>query len=257
MGSWNKDRSANVNTRWTISGDEFDVRANTGITGGTLWSVGFALALDTKDRMLIAGREIRRVDEIAQPRIEVKHNHALHKERAWTWTSIEFGFAQAINLKDYGQFDLNINCQIADNALPVQELFSTSGSLGILTDRGHFRTLGFREMGGDQSLSLFLEYRNMFPFSLPKVPVLGLHKWQPIAFAGISWSDMRNRTAELLSNSITSNGTYEFMQPTRTPFVEAGVGIGGILGFVRLDFAWRLNYHRENRNFMISLSLQR
>jgi hypothetical protein len=257
IGTWKVDHTARVNTRWSLLGDESDVRSNSSITDGTLWSTGLAFALDTRPRVLIAGKEHRVGDDMHLPSVCIKHNRARTDEYAWTWTSLDLRLNFELNLNDYGCLNMNIDGRYADNLIPVQELFSTSGSLGILTDRFRFKTLGFREIGGDQSVSAFFEYRHIMPFLLPSLPVLFMHKWQPIIFASATWSDMRKSTKELIAKSPSQYEGSEFMYAARSPFVEAGLGIAGIFGFIRLDFSWRLNHYRDKRNFMISLSMER
>jgi hypothetical protein len=111
----------------------------------------------------------------------------------------------------------------------------------FLSKRGGFKTMKPFEFMGDEAASVYLEH-NFYDLPTRLIGLdlssLDLH-WRIYGGAAVM-NDLRHGTL-----SVTG----------KTPFVEAGFGIGNIMNIIGLNASWRLT-HKAETNFYPSLVLQ-
>ena len=130
-------------------------------------------------------------------------------------------------------FPATLSVRVAGDAawgrLPRQRTFTLPTSHTTTFDPlGLFQAVGAREFTGDRSLALFLEQNfRSFPFALAGLPFLYRRSIDLVMFvhAGRTWvADPRIRA---------------FITVPDTWVAEAGIGLGRLFGFFRLDVARR------------------
>ncbi len=134
---------------------------------------------------------------------------------------------------------------LLSGALPAQNLFFFDARDAIIAPRDVFRTLSPFEFQGDKALTVQFE-QNFY--DLP-TRALGIH--MPIdlhwfGFANLAEASLSSATNAILPTPVQTLG--------RTPFTEAGFGIGNILNVLRFDATWRLTYKTAN-NFYVTGTL--
>ncbi len=237
--------NAKVNSEWSVFNRDESYRANPPINEGSILSVSGRLSLDTRDLLDNAG-EIMRIG---------RRNHVptfgagLHRidlaSGAW---DVKTYFGDLSGMFDFGipgVFSYGFTGEYADGALPTQMLFNLRGGIEFLTAGRGFRTLDFREFGGDSRVTARFTYSfRDWLFRWLRVPFLRDTGWELDFFANGGWTSMRDETARLQTVPVSE---------AKVPFWEAGFGIDGILTIFRVDMAWRLNHFRPGRNVFIGL----
>jgi len=108
-----------------------------------------------------------------------------------------------------------------------------------------FYTMDYNEYLGDKLY--YLHFENNFGKLLwGNVPVL--KSLNLITFVNLGRSELSNSNYNFIASKNFSI--------TDGIFTEAGFGIDRIFDFIRLNFAWRLNNYKDDRNFSLSLTLQ-
>ncbi len=111
----------------------------------------------------------------------------------------------------------------------------------FLSKRGGFKTMKPFEFMGDEAASVYLEH-NFYDLPTRLIGLdlssLDLH-WRIYGGAAVM-NDLRHGTLPVTG---------------KTPFVEAGFGIGNIMNIIGLNASWRLT-HKAETNFYPSLVLQ-
>ncbi|MFO7768621.1 MAG: DUF5686 family protein [bacterium] len=136
--------------------------------------------------------------------------------RVDTWTG-RFLFSPYLTVRAAGGW--------AAEDLPAQFWMGPEAALGIYGPLGSLRAAGLRELVGPRYWSVSAEHNfRHFPFLY-----LGL---RPLAERGLE---------VLLHGSAARAWNGGAWQPVRTPYCEAGIGIGRIWDILRLDLTRRLN----------------
>lgn len=133
-----------------------------------------------------------------------------------------------------------------DNNSMIQRRFHLPGSYGSFTNPRMFRTLRNDNYVGKYYLCFFLEnnFKNTL-FNLLSVPFFKQSKYDLYLFGNFGWM-----------NNIEWENSQGVESIKNIPFSEIGFGLGNILLFLRLDFAWRISHRtRNNFSFRITSSL--
>jgi hypothetical protein len=127
-----------------------------------------------------------------------------------------------------------------------QYYFHLAGAYGSFGNPILFRTISTDEFIGDRYLAVALEnnFKNTV-FTLLHLPYLKNSKLDLLLFTNLGWiKDTDNMFKDTHFNRILINNE---------PLTEAGVSIGNIFSFLRLDFTWRTNY-KVHQNFKLNLT---
>jgi hypothetical protein len=218
-------------------------RPNQPIIDGKLRSGTLSLNYDTRQFMMNGI-----FDEYDKNRnsvwgsVNVEHSvkNILHSDFQYTRYSGSLNFY--IHTPLSGALSGKLRFGYAAGQLPPQRIFDLYGSTSDITVGGSFRTVGMREFAGDRLASLILEHNfGSLPFH-----ALGLSFMKSIdfiLFTGTAWTDL----------SPGSTTIQPVPVHTATKVInEVGFGLGRLLTFFRLDFAWRLT-GETNKDFTLTL----
>jgi hypothetical protein len=250
MGAgFSEDRyyNAMTNTDWSIFKRDENFRSNPPINEGRIRSVTGYLSFDNRDFIDNAG-DIRRFGSRNHvPSIRAGWHEADIEGEQWNITTLGGSLSGRFNLGLYGQTSYSLTANYADDALPTQMLYNLQGSMNWLTWPNRYRTLQFREFGGDQRVTAYFTHnlRDRL-FRLSHIPFLKSSGWGLKFFASGGWTSMSDETRRLQTVDVRETGSV---------FWEAGFTIDNIFSFLSLDLAWRLNHFREGENFYIGLGL--
>jgi len=156
-----------------------------------------------------------------------------------------FNISGGLNTFKSANLNFLLDGNFNDGTLPYQWLYAIPGNINLASKRFTFRTLNVNEVIGENAVTLFLEhnFRDEI-FKWLRIP--GLRDWeiQLNTFFNAAISNIGNKTQDYIP--------FE-AKVFKSPFYEAGFGIGHVLLPMQLEFAWKLSYRGEN-NFRISLN---
>lgn len=221
-------------------------RDNPPINEGSILSVAGELSLDARDFIDNAGELLRFGARNHVPTIGAGWHRADIAGAQWKWTSWLARLSGNVDIGVPGIFTYRLAADVADGALPAQSLYNLLGSVEYIADARRFRTLGFREFGGDRRVTAMFTYSfRDWLFRALGIPVLGSSGIGLELFASGGWTTMTPATRALQPIDIAE---------AKLPFWETGFGLDNILSLFRIDFGWRLNHFREGRNFFIGVN---
>ena len=222
-------------------------RDNPAINEGSIFSVYGEASLDARDFIDNAG-EIRRFGSRNHvPLVGVGWNRADIEGSEWDYISWRARLNGSFDFGVAGSFGYRLAADGADGPLATQSLYNLQGSMNYIADPGRFRTLGFREFGGDRRVTALFTYDlRDWLFRASGIPLLKDSGIGLELFASGGWTTMTGATRALQRVPVVE---------AKTPFWEAGFGLGNIFGLFRVDFGWRLNHFREGRNFFFGVNL--
>ncbi len=157
----------------------------------------------------------------------------------------------SLNISGHHNFNsfININYRaggiLRTGDVPYQDLAYFYTTFLGFAETMSFYTMDYNEYLGDKLY--YLHFENNFGKLLwGNLPVL--KSFNLITFVNLGRSELSNSNYNFIAskNFSVTNGI----------FTEAGFGIDRIFDFIRLNFAWRLNNYKDDRNFTLSLTLQ-
>jgi len=237
--------NASKNSDWSLFGGDKSYKDNPPINEGSVLSVAGTVSIDARDFLDNAGSITRIGRRNHIPTFGAGWHRLDIEGRTWELRSYSARLDGSFDLGRPGVFRYVATGDHADGALPTQMLYNLQGGLEYLAVGGGFRTLDFREFGGDTRVTLGLNYSfRDWLFRWLRVPWVSDMGWELELFANGGWTRLTEATRALQRVNIGE---------ARRPYWEAGFGIGGLLGLFRLDFTWRMNHFREGRNFGVTL----
>ncbi len=175
--------------------------------------------------------------------IELSDKKVLHSEL--DYTTFKLILNGALNTFTSEHLGYRIMGMFNRGSLHYQSLYALPGNIDILFQRFSFRTLNVNEIFGSRVITVNLEhdFQDLI-FRALKIP--GLRDWgiQLSTFFNTAYSDIGKETTTYLPVHVR---TFPH------PFYEAGIGISQVLIPLKVEFAWRLNYHGEN-NFRVGIN---
>jgi hypothetical protein len=237
--------SAATNGDWSIFNTDREYRSNPAINEGSIRSVSGQLQFDNRDFIDNAGTITRFGSRNHTPTLMAGYHDMDIAGMQWDVLTAGARLSGSFNLGLYGQTSYRLAGDYADDALPTQLLFNLQGSMNWLTWPNRFRTLGFREFGGDHRVTASFSHNfRDWLFRASHIPLLKDSGWSLNIFASGGWTQMSPETAALQTVDVRETGPV---------FWEAGFSIQNIFTFFSIDLAWRLNHFREGENFYIGI----
>lgn len=149
------------------------------------------------------------------------------------------------NITAYFNPTYRLEAEYISGEVPFQELSYFNTSNGAINTSRNFKTLTYQEFLGDELFAFYFE-NNFGKYLWGNIPIL--KEFNLIGFYNAGKMNIRDSNKEL--------ALYKGFSGTNGIFQEAGFGIGGILGLLRVDFGWRLNNLKDGENFKVVLSLE-
>lgn len=234
------------NSNESIFRRDWHYRDNPPINEGSIFSVSGEITLDARDFIDNAG-ELRRFGARNHvPAVGLGWHDADLEGAQWSYVTWLARLDGNIDFGVPGVFTYRLAGDGADGALPAQTLFNLQGSMNYIADSRRFRTLDFREFGGDRRVTAMFTYSfRDWLFRAAGIPLLDGSGIGLEFFASGGYTTMTAATRALQPVPVNE---------ARKTFWEAGFGLDNILGVLRVDFGWRLNHFREGRNFFFGVN---
>jgi hypothetical protein len=234
------------NSNESIFRRDWRYRDNPPINEGSIFSVSGEITLDARDFIDNAG-ELRRFGSRNHvPTVGLGWHDADLEGAQWSYVTWLARLDGNFDFGVPGIFTYRLAGDGADGALPAQTLLNLQGSMNYIADGRRFRTLDFREFGGDRRVTAMFTYSfRDWLFRAAGIPLLDGSGIGLEFFASGGYATMTAATRALQPVPVTA---------AKTPFWEAGFGLDNILGLLRVDFGWRLNHFREGRNFFFGVN---
>lgn len=182
-----------------------------------------------------------------RPFLGVEYLTTTNAQSQWNSIIAHAGIDGSFLHGNIGLISYGINAAYSSEKLPPEKLITLPGTVRYITGNNRFRTLGYREYGGEKSFQLMIDY--MFYdklFSLLPIPVLRDIDMTLHLFYNLGYSEIGDASKGLL---------HEELVGTKYPFQETGFRISQIFSVLTFDAAWRLNHFRDGRNFYFGFSL--
>ncbi len=137
-------------------------------------------------------------------------------------------------------FFIRLNAGTVNGKTPPQYLFHLPGAYGSFGNPVLFRSITKDRFLGDRYFVIALEnnFKNTV-FNLLHLPYLQQSKLDLLVFANVGW----------LNAAGVGRPAFNALKIGNTPLAEAGVSIGNIFTFLRLDATWRITYQLERKFF--------
>ncbi|MDT8323427.1 MAG: DUF5686 family protein [Bacteroidota bacterium] len=244
-----EDRYYNAHTLgdWSIFNTDREYRSNPSINEGSIRSVTGTLQFDDRDFIDNAGEISRIGTRNHTPTLLAAWHDVDVDAQQWNILSLGARLDGRFNLGLTGETSYRLAGDFADDALPAQMLYNLQGSMNWLTWPDRFRTLGFREFGGDRRVTAYFSHNfRDWLFRASRIPLLKDSGWSLRLFASGGWTQMSPETRALQPVDVRETGPV---------FWEAGFSIENIFAIFRFELAWRLNHYRDEENFYIGIGI--
>ncbi|MBL0174813.1 MAG: carboxypeptidase-like regulatory domain-containing protein [Ignavibacteria bacterium] len=237
--------SVKKNTDWSLFRREDLYRDNPAVNDGHIDDVSLRTTFDGRDFIDNAGT-IQRIGERNHvPDVTLGRMFCDLDGARFTTDMLSVSISGHVDFGLYGRTTYRSSWSTAYGMLPTQRVFLLPGSVDGITNPWRFRTLHIREFGGDRIATLFAQHDFGELFRRFHVPLLQNSGIAVVIFGNGGWTSMRDDTRTLQTVPVLT---------TPRPFYEAGFGFDRVLLFLRFDFAWRMNYFRDGRNFFFGIS---
>jgi hypothetical protein len=240
-----KQTSAKTNADFSLFKKDQKFRDNPSINHAFQRLAGFSLFLDPNKYKLIDfgdGSESR-YTETQYPVLNFGFSYSSKKLKStYEYRMYSASIEGENNLNNFLNIRYRLGTVILNGEVPFQSLAYFNSTASALNKEFSFRTMDYQEYLGDEIY--YFNFENNFKNILwSKIPII--KKFSLIGFFNAGKNKISN------SNLLLSSPNSFLI--TKDVFMEAGFGISGILDFLRVDFAWRLNNRIGGKNFKFSI----
>lgn len=159
------------------------------------------------------------------------------------YVSYSFEFMGGTNTFKTANLGIKINGVYSNGPVPYQMQYALPGNIGSTGRNFTFRSVGVRNMFGDQALTLNLEHnfrKEIFKY----MPIAFMKNIVVNTFFNAAWKNMSDKSAAIMPVDYST---------LRNPLYETGFSLGYSSIPASLEFAWRLN-HIERSSFSIGIN---
>ena len=156
----------------------------------------------------------------------------------------DIGFQKRFWFSAFGYLDAIVKAGKVWNEVPYPLLILPNANLSYTIQPETYTNMNPLEFINDEYASWDLTYY-MNGNLLNRIPLIKKLKWREVfCFRGL-WGNLTDKN----DPTKEKEGLYFFPQETyqmsKTPYMEASIGIENIFNAVRVDYVWRLNYHHH------------
>ncbi|TSJ43261.1 carboxypeptidase-like regulatory domain-containing protein [Mucilaginibacter corticis] len=197
---------------------------------------------------IIQGTEERHSIHNKYPIFDFQLNRGLKgfMNGAYTYTDAGLNIYKRFYFSQLGFADVTVIGGYVQGKLPFPLLNISPANQSFAYNRDAYNQMNYLEFVSDHYAGI--NFTHTFNgFLLNKIPLIQHLKWKEFISAKILYGGLRAENNPELTNGLyrlppATNGAYGTYALGSTPYVEAGVGIGNILHFLRVDVIRRFNY---------------
>ena len=224
-----KDKNAFINSDWSLFNRKASYRPAVRIDEGDITELTFDLNYDNKNYYDLGFIKLPdQTKNYLDLNLKITRGYYSSSFSGYYW---QFYFAFNGRNKLSSWIDPSYSFKgVLNNGLKLQQnLYHLRGDYGTIPTKFLFNTLKNNEYIGDKFASIILEnnFGNVI-YKLLGIPYMKDNKYDLIIFGKYGWIN----EDPLVHNSKS--------------IYETGIGIGNILSFLRIDFAWRLQPHSKS-----------
>lgn len=211
---------------------------------------------------ILQGTVYRRTIYSKYPILYLQVNHGIKGlfNGSYNYTTLGLNIFKRFYFSQLGFADITLLGGYLNGKVPFPLLSISPANQSIAYDPDAYNQMTYLEFVSDHYAGLNLT-QSFNGFFLNKIPLIEHLKWREYLTGKILFGGLRNENNPLYSSGLYNfpvagngaNGTYALGSK---PYIEAGVGIGNIFKFLRIDGIKRFNYldHPGASRYGIKLS---
>lgn len=211
---------------------------------------------------ILQGTVYRRTIYSKYPILYLQVNHGIKGlfNGSYNYTTLGLNIFKRFYFSQLGFADITLLGGYLDGKVPFPLLSISPANQSIAYDPDAYNQMTYLEFVSDHYAGLNLT-QSFNGFFLNKIPLIEHLKWREYLTGKILFGGLRDENNPLYSSGLYNfpvagngaNGTYALGSK---PYIEAGVGIGNIFKFLRIDGIKRFNYldHPGASRYGIKLS---
>ncbi len=226
---------------------QYNDAANTSVHDLTTTELNLAFRYAPHEQIL-QGTVYRRTIYSKYPILNLQINQGFKGlfNGSYNFTSFNASVFKRFYLSQLGHTDITVLGNYLAGKVPFPLLNISPANQSLAYDEDGYNQMTYLEFVSDHYAGINLTH-SFNGFLLNKVPLIKHLKWREFLSAKVLFGGLRNENNPLYSANLyrfptgtsDSNGTYAL---GNTLYVEAGVGIGNIFKFLRIDGIRRFNY---------------
>ncbi|MDX2128789.1 MAG: DUF5686 family protein [Chloroherpetonaceae bacterium] len=233
-------RSAGVNTDFSLFGGGRPFRDNPSIIDGTMRSFGGELLFNYSPYRRIKNFGFQLRAEISKPSFLSSDFDFEQYFAAFLWRTVTLPL---------WRLDVRVQGGYSRGNVPPQRFFSLESALNGTGNTGLYRAMNIKEFYGDRFMMMTVEHNfgEVVPglLRIPNVASFGL---EFILTGGLGWSEFSSNTRNFTQTSLPATVSTDDRW-----YYEVGFGISRILLFLRFDVSARIS-QRQTPEFFFVLS---
>jgi hypothetical protein len=181
---------------------------------------------------------------------------------SYKYTDIGLNIYKRFYLSQLGFSDITLLGGYVQGKVPFPLLNISPANQSLAYNRNAYNEMNYLEFVSDHYAGINITH-TFNGLLLNKVPLIKHLKWREFISAKVLYGGLRAendpaQTKGLYTLPAATNGAYGTYALGRTPYVEAGAGIGNIFKFLRVDVIRRFNYldHPGASEYGIKFSFQ-
>lgn len=212
-----------------------------------------ATYVNTKQRRLLTNHD--------HPRFSLTHTMGFRGFLGgdYNYQQTEASVYKRFWLYSWGKMNLQLNLGAQWSKVPFPLLCMPASNLSYIVQKNTFYLVDNMEFLNDRYASLFYRW-DLNGKLFNRVPLLKRLQWREVIGCNVLWGTLTDKNNALLSANAEDERLFRFPseQDTagldvpfshamnrREPYVELVAGIHNIFKMIRLEYVYRLNYHRQ------------